>query len=394
MLQHWTRHSIVLLMFLALAVPTVWGKGNDVQFHGTVVGVEMRSATEGVLTLRVMGFQVPVRLTGDTEIEAHGDEVELRDLRVGNFVKVSGFFTDSTIVARETIIIDRGEGEFRLRGLISAVRTTGLGTVITVLGIDVLVDSETKIERRGPDGGFTAARLAAGMTVDTAGQRVEDRFVARRVKVGMREDDAIRVEFAGRITAISANRLSIDTEGGSTAVVLISSSTIIVGTPAVGKFAEVRGTLNSNLEVAAARIHIKESRDSDETSHMRSSTEFKKEISLQPTTSDPAIRGEAEIEMELEDREMKQEFEIHVSRARPASEYRIRVEIAGAGSVDFGTFRTNSEGSAEVKFSSSPHGLRGNLLAFLLAGKTVRDFVSVQILNAEGTVVLQGRFRD
>lgn len=392
MLRYWPIVAVLVLVCGVAFAPAAQAKGNDVQFHGTVLGVEMQSATQGVLTLRVMSFQVPVRLTGDTEIEAHGDEVGLKGISIGDFVKVSGFFTNSTIVAKEVEVLDRGEGEFRLRGPITAVRTSAAGTVITVLGVDVLVDSETKIERRGPSGGFTAANLAAGMLVDTRGDRVEGQFVATRVKVGMREEDDIRVAFAGRITAISTGRLTIDTEGGSTATVLITTATTVVGTPAVGQFAEVRGTLNSGLEVVASRVQIKESRDSDDHPSATSATEFEKEISLTAVGAGATIRGEAEIEIEVEGGGLQQEFKLKISRAQPNTEYRIRVEIASSGQVDFGTFRTNSEGSAEVKFSTSPRDLRRDLRSLLPAGKTVRDFVSVQVLTVGGTVVLQGRF--
>lgn len=386
-------HRVRMLMLFALVVLAIAGtaqaSGNEVEFHGTVLGVTMRSATEGTLMLRVMGLEVPVRLTGNTEIEAHGDEVGLRELTVGDFVKVSGVFTNSTIVAKEIEIVDRGDGEFRLRGAIASVRVAAAGTIIKVLGIDVMVNSDTKIERRGPDGGFTTANLAAGLMADVRGHHLDGQFVASRLKVGPREDDAIRVAFSGKIAAVGERRLTVDTEGGSTAVVLITTSTVVTGTPAIGRFVEVRGTLNSNLEVVASRIVVKATRDSEEPPPVPLPIEFVRVIALTPVT--PAeVRGVASVELEREDGRIEQEFTVRVAHGTANTEYKLQVEINGAGWIDFGSIRTNSEGGAEVKYSTQPHDAQRDLRPLLPTGKTVKDFMTVQVSG--GTVVLKGTF--
>src|SRR5262245_49540389 len=122
------------LLFVALWSWPAFPKGSDVQFHGTVSRVDLATAATASITLRVMGFDVPVRVTTDTEVESHGDDVGLSDVQVGDFVKISGFFANSGITAREITILDRGDGEFRLRGLITAVVPVSNGTQITVLG--------------------------------------------------------------------------------------------------------------------------------------------------------------------------------------------------------------------------------------------------------------------
>jgi len=386
----------VLLLAMSFVTPG-FAKGNDVEFHGTVVSLSMQSttttATQGTLILRVMGLQVPVRLTSDTEIEAHGDEVGRDGISVGDFVKISGFFTNGSIVAREVEVLDRGEGEFRLRGPITAVGFAPGGTVITVLGIGVLVDSDTKIERRGSNLGLNASNLAVAMFVDARGHREEGQMVARRIKVGFREDDAIRVDFAGKLTAVAIGRLMVDTEGGSSAAVLIANNTVVVGLPAVGKFVEVRGTLNSSLEVVAARVVVKNSRDDDRNDDDDDNDdEFKKAVELVRVVSNvSSLRGGAEVEVKREDGRLEQEFELEIRNAQPNAVYGIRVEVASLGLIDFGTLRTNNDGRAEVKFSTRPRETRRDLRPLLPQGKTVRDFVSVQILLGNAAV-LQGRF--
>jgi hypothetical protein len=394
--------SLAVLLFAMSFVTPGFAKGNDVEFHGTVVSLSMQStsaststtaATQGILTLRVMGIQVPVRLTSDTEIEAHGDEVGQDGISVGDFVKISGFFTNGSIVAREVEVLDGGEGEFRLRGPITAVGFAQGGTVITVLGIGVLVDSDTKIERRGSNLGLNASNLAVAMFVDARGSREEGQLVARRIKVGFREDDAIRVEFAGKLTAVAIGRLMVDTEGGSSAAVLIANNTVVVGAPAVGKFVEVRGTLNSLLEVVATRVVVKNSRDDDDRDDDDDDDdEFKKAVELVSIVSNASsLRGEAEVEVKREDGRLEQEFELEIRHALPNTVYGIRVEVTSLGLIDFGTLRTNSDGRAEVQFTTRPRDTRRDLRPLLPAGKTVRDFVSVQI-TIGNVAVLQGRF--
>jgi hypothetical protein len=382
---------LILVALVGLNSPaTAMAEGQDVDFFGTVLEIDMESATEGTLTVRLMGSPVSLNITGDTEIEGHGDELGLDDLSVGDFVKVSGVFSNSAITANEIEIIDGGEGEFRLRGTITAVTSASGGKVIKVLGVDVLVNSETKIQRRGPAGGFTADNLAAGMVVDTRGESVDDQLVARRLKVGVREDDAIRVDFTGKITAVEPGKLTLDTEGGSSAVVLIGADTMVVGTPEAGKFAMVRGTLNSALEVAASRVIVRGERKSADAPSGPASVDFKKEIELTSSAAGSRVRAEASIGVSTKREQTEQTFELKVLHAGGSAEYKIVVEI-GSAQVDFVTFTTNRGGVADVRLSTSPKGNQQNLQTLLPAGKTVRDFVSVKVMSGT-TVVLQGTF--
>src|SRR5436190_2413704 len=95
----------LILLTLALATP-VFSKGNDVEFHGAVTRVNLANAANASITLHVEGFDVTVRVTTDTDVDFQGDELELSDIAVGDFVKVSGFFANSGITAREIMILD------------------------------------------------------------------------------------------------------------------------------------------------------------------------------------------------------------------------------------------------------------------------------------------------
>jgi hypothetical protein len=377
---------------MGLSIQPTFSKGSGVQFRGTVTRLNLATAATASVTLRVEGFEVPVKVTTDTEVEYQGDELELADIQVDDFVKVSGFFANSSITAQEITILDRGDGEFRLTGLITAVRPVPAGTLITVLGIDILVDADTKLERRGPNAGFTAANLAVNLAVDARGFHRNGQFVATRIKIGNREEDPIRVNFEGKIIAISAGRLTVDTGGGSSAIVLVGPTTLVTGTPEAGRFVEARGTLNPNLEVIATRVKVKLNRDDDDDPPPRPLSKYEKKISLVPVGTGSSISGEAEAEFEQEGQEIEQELEVNFKRGLPNTDYAIRIEVAGAGAVSLGMVRTDREGRAELKLKSPSQSGPLNLATLLPAGKTVRDIAKVQILTAGGTLVAEGTF--
>jgi hypothetical protein len=378
-----------ILSIVLLGAWLCQAKGTDVRFSGTVTKVELTSVNQGTVTFRIITHDIPIQVNADTEIESHGDPIELESINVGDFAKVSGFFSTSGIVAEHIQILDDDNGEFRLRGVISNVARTQSATTITLLGVNVIVDSSAKIERRGPRGGFSVEDLAAGLTVDVRGTQENGILLAKRVKVGNRADDEARVGFDGRITMIQNDRIMVDTAGGGVATVLTTSSTRIKGSLAVGRMVDIRGTLNAALEVVAEKIIVEGHNGDDDDEE---SSKFKKEIRLSPTSNDSRMKGEAEIEWEEKRGRIEQEFEVEIEKAQRNTEFRIQVELSTGGTIDFGTFRTNGDGKGEVEFSSEPKKDERDIRPFLPTGTDVRDFRKVLVTDSAGVVILQGRF--
>lgn len=383
--KHRTLILIASMIFLSSSI--AYGKGADLSFRGTVKKIETTS-TGGTVTLHLVGFDIPLKVDAETDIESHGDSVGLAGLSVGDFVKVSGFFSTSGIVAQEIQILDEEKGEFRLRGDISKVNTALGGTTITVLGVEVLVNANTKIERRGPAGGFTASDLVVGMQVDASGNEEDNKLVAKRVKVGNRESDVVRVRFEGKIASIKGANFFVDTDGGGMVEVITNSSTKVIGTLAVGKTVDVKGVLNSDLKVVADSVKVDGEGDDDRDNER---DKIKKEIKLSPVTAGTAIRGSAGVEYEIEDGKLEQEFEVEIDKAQPNKEYKILVEISTAGAVDFGALTTDGRGKGRVKFVSQPKGQDRDINKFVPSGKDVRNFTRVQI-TLDGKAVIEGSF--
>jgi hypothetical protein len=204
--------SIVAL--LLIPPRSAAAKGSDIRFRATVVRVDETADGGTTVTVRLQGFDVGILANADTEVESNGDEVGLNGRSAGSFVKIAGFFSADGIVAEEIDILDTVEGQFRLRGVISAVGLVSGGTVITLLGVDVLVTEETALRLRGPDGELSVVDLASGMVADARGIIDGSQLVATRLEIGNRESDGIIVEFEGTITSISGGTLLVDTEAG------------------------------------------------------------------------------------------------------------------------------------------------------------------------------------
>ncbi len=253
-------------------------------------------------------------------IAADSEETPLTfaDLQVGDRVEVKGNLqSDRTILARR-IKVEGGEhhnGHVKWHGLIESLPdTTGqIGTWV-VAGIPVEVDANTRIEgtpevgawaevkaQRQNDDSLLATKIEVrnehpvpevefkgpidsfgsetwvvrGISVTiTADTRIEgtpavglmaevhalvmpDRsLVATKIKVEDPEEHHDRfVEFKGRIEEIVS-----DTEWLVGAVtVMLDSQTVVEGTPAAGKIAEVKGLLQTDGSVLARKIEVKES---------------------------------------------------------------------------------------------------------------------------------------
>jgi hypothetical protein len=235
------------------------------------------------------------------------------------------------------------------------------------------------------------------MFVDARGIWRSGVLTATHIKVGRRGDDSIRVEFEGRITSIQGNRLEVNVGGAGAAIVLITPTTRVRGTLALQRFVEVDGTLNAQLEVVASEIKVDangndDADDDDDDDDDDNDDEFERKMTLSPVSAGIAGRGEAEIEFERDGTRIEQSFEVELKDSTPNADHRIFVEIFGYGTVDFGSTRTDSGGDIKVKFSGTPNAGERNLTPLLPPGRDVRNIIRVQITNAVGVPLLEGRF--
>ena len=388
--------SIVAL--LVIPPPSAAAKGSDIRFRATVVRVDETADGGATVTVRLQGFDVGILANADTEVESNGDEVGLNGLSAGTFVKIAGFFSADGIVAEEIDILDTVEGQFRLRGVISAVGLVSGGTVITLLGVDVLVIEETALRQRGPAGELSAVDLASGMVADARGILDDSQLVATHLKIGNRESDGVIVEFEGTISSISGGTLLVDTEAGGGAAVVVSDDTRVKGVLEVGKFVEVKGTLNQSLAVEASVIKVDDDGDGDADDDNPDKEEGDRRKSRSGVrlvaTEGGSLDGEVETEfLETPGGPVIQELEIAFHNSVRNAQFSLSVTFSGDnGAVDFGSVTANGGGRVKVRFRTNGGGNDRDLTSLLPSGRSVRDISRVEIRDSEGNIVLTGTF--
>jgi hypothetical protein len=381
-------------------------RGADVTYRGPVTQIQQSAGGLGSVAVRLAGFDLTAKINPETEIELNGDDAGLSGLCVGDFVKISGFFSESGIIAKEIEIHDSEASQWRLRGPITELFGMPDTVNVTVLNVTFLVDSSTRIERRGSQEDLNPSDLAVGIEVDARGAILGSELWAARLKIGNRDDDDNRVRFEGKIVSMDNSLALIDTEGGGLAVVRLNSSTIRKGSLHEGERVEVKGTLNEQLEVVAVILKAEGADDDDPPNDDPPNDDppnddppnddnqplrIEQQIALHPTQAGARIQGEAKIEFEADSGGPEQEFEVEIEKALPNTEYRILVMFTSSQMIDVGSLATDAEGRAKVKFRTEPRAGERDIDNFLPAGADVRDISIVQV-TLNGTVVLEGQF--
>jgi len=395
------RYFSLLVIALCGLLPAIgFSRGADVTFRGAVTRVQQSDAQHGIAHVRLEQVDLPVVINAETDIEDAGDAAALSGLAVGDFVKISGYYSSVGIVAREIQILDDKSGDFRLRGKVSAVVGTQGGVSVKVNGQSVLLDDDSRITRRGHEDRLSPADLPVGTDVDVRGSNRDGQMVARALLVGTRQEDSTRVRFEGVVASTPGSSLMIDTEGGGLAVVLLSSSTEIRGILTQGTRVEVKGNLNERLEVEAQIIRVENAGDDkgNDSGGDDKGTDpgaddkgndapvlVSKAIMLTATAAGAGSRGSAEVEFEMESGKVSQRLTVEVEDAMPKADFHIIATLSSSEVVDLGVLSTDSKGKAKTRLSLDASG------SPLPAGKDVRDIARIQI-TLNGSVILQGSF--
>ncbi|SDY11602.1 DUF5666 domain-containing protein [Nitrosomonas sp. Nm33] len=276
--------SLLLLVLSIVMTTTALAKSAELEFKAIVTEINLPSEGESSVRVKLLSnlennVEIPVMVTGATEIESHGDEIALSELRVGYFVKINGFFRPSGIVVANQIdALDSHLGEYRIRGLIEQVEEAPndkLVTVwhddimsaptvefmpngrrITVIDVPVQVDTNTAIRRRemGVSRGLTMEALQPGQSVDIKGVFNNGVFLAERIEVGHRPEGEIKLK--GTVASVANGSVSIVNVSGVNMAVVPNDTTKVRGNLAVGELIEVKGHFNKNMQVVAEEIKV------------------------------------------------------------------------------------------------------------------------------------------
>ena len=409
------QQPLIFALSLFLAVfgsSMLMAKGSELKFSSVVVSVNQTGSNEGILTVSVRDVDVPVTVNGDTEIEESGEEIDLGGISAGDFVKVNAFFSDAgELVANEIAVLDERSEQFRFQGAITATDTAADLSVITLMGVEISLNSSTEITRRGNGDGNSVlpTDLVVGDEVNVRGGIADGVLLAARIHVGNREQGIIELE--GVISETTDTGFAINIEGGGSSTVIVDDNTFVSGEIIVGAFVEVEGQLNAELSVIAFEVVIDvdgdgdgdddnhrgkrgkgnshgNANDNDNGGNDNDSIEVGAEITLASDTTD--VNGKAETKYKEENGEVEQEVEVEIEHAVAGTIFTLTVSFAEQ-SVEFGTMTADDLGSAEAKFKIGDDDPNRDLSTLLPDGLDVRDITAVQIL-ADGSVILEGNF--
>ena len=380
----------LIISVLVFVSTTVFAKGSELEFKAMVAEINQPAEGDSTVTVSLFSdsadFDITIIVDTNTKIESNGNGLDLAELEVGDYIKVSAFFSDEGIVAEEIDLLDGRLGQFRMRGLIDSVSFASDGTRVDLLGVSVLVSSATRIRDRSRDEDGTADALIVGQLIDAKGRFVDGSFVARRIMLGQRREG--HVEFDGVIMQGDSNLLSVETHNGTILSVVIDGDTKIRGDSSVGAYVEVDGFLNEQLQVVADKIKVDDDGNGDAGDDDRrdrrghdddeDKSEIVREVSFQNIVDSSGIEGKAKYKYEIKRDGIEQELEIEIEHAAANTIYGIGVEF-GEGVVDFGTLTTNDRGRDQVEFEDSPKSGQVQLNNLLPEGKDVRDIKQIQI---------------
>ncbi|MDT8429557.1 MAG: DUF5666 domain-containing protein [Pseudomonadales bacterium] len=264
-------YPIAIFMSFALSIlftHTVLAKNSQLEFDSTVTQLTLseENANEGTIIILVKGVEVPILVNSDTGIESDNEEIDLAGLSVGDSVKIEAQFADDgTIVAEEIEILERMGEHFRFKGEITDVQfdttSTPSATVevasITVLGVNVLVDIDTKITRPGSGLGNRVSpfELVVGDKINVRGEFDGESLWADRIHVGNRLLG--QIELDGEVIGATPDGFTINISHGGSAMVIIDVDTEIRGQLVEGALVRVEGMLNEELAILASEVTVR-----------------------------------------------------------------------------------------------------------------------------------------
>ncbi len=251
-------------LFVAISMANAaMAQDSELIFESEVTSVTESGTDEGFIEVKIHDAELPVLIYQDTEIGESGEDVSLSDVMTGDFVEIVGFFSQEGLVAEAVEILDMKAEQFRLNGSIESVFQLDGSDYITVLGIDVEINQQSKLYRREfyDETEITAGDLSVGDPVNISGEVQNGKFAARWLFIGEREEGAIELE--GDILEVNTSSFVISLDGGAQWEIQINSDTQVEGELVQDTFVEVEGRLQQDLSLLAFGVFADEDGDGD-----------------------------------------------------------------------------------------------------------------------------------
>ncbi|MGD8582237.1 MAG: DUF5666 domain-containing protein, partial [Gammaproteobacteria bacterium] len=153
-----------------LVASEVEQEGGDIKIAATVATID---ASAGSFDLEPLsGYTITVKIDTSTEIEDEIDDFDsaalLDNMNPGNYIIVEGY-DDGTGVIIARNVKRRAPGDIKLQGIVTSATGTASSGVITILGVEFPVDTNTVFEDENdmpyadPDDFFSAITLGSSI---------------------------------------------------------------------------------------------------------------------------------------------------------------------------------------------------------------------------------------
>ncbi|HEY2934545.1 MAG TPA: DUF5666 domain-containing protein [Acidobacteriota bacterium] len=231
---------------------------NEVEFTGVISSVVQNGEGGGTLFVKFDNLDLRVLVNSQTNLQGTaGEEIFFDDILADQSVQVTGKFSASGILASDLKLLNKSENDFSLRGHITAVQKSGDNLLVSLLGITLLVNSDTKIQQEGAK--VPASELKPGMFIEASGKISGNTWTATDIKVLSEQRKKDQVKFEGIVRSYQPpSSMEVEVDGVPTAKikVLLDSNTRITGQIVVGAMVLVKGTLNSDFSVNAREVRV------------------------------------------------------------------------------------------------------------------------------------------
>lgn len=239
-----------------------WLNNNEIEFTGPVSSFVDNGEGGGTLFVLLDTFEQRVIINPKTILRKYdGSPLAMNQIAQGDIVEVTGKFSSSGVLATIVRVLEEAPESdgFRLRGSIKGIQPSADGTVVSLLGITILVTDATTIEMDGAV--MTPADLHIGARILATGQILSaDSWLAKSITILTENKRRGSLAFEGTVVSFdSATGVLVVAVNGvseNQTTVRITQSTRIEGVIDPGDFVLVMGVLNSDLSVKAKEVRV------------------------------------------------------------------------------------------------------------------------------------------
>lgn len=228
-------------------------RGENIHFRGPISAIGQDGAGSVVaITIQVNRAQANLVLNEWTELyRARGFGLRRDELRLGDFVEVSGFFTASGGIVAHRIHLESA-GAVDAEGLVEEVSSN----LLQVNGIEFKIDSASIIRAAGSETEGLVDQIGVGDLVRLRADYTAGELIVAELEFGKRTVETEPLRLEGTVQQFDSTLMTVDVGlDAFGALVAVDSSTEIQGTASPGAFVEVEGRfLPGTGLVKAARI--------------------------------------------------------------------------------------------------------------------------------------------